>query len=151
MQLDVQVGEIDVVDVFVGQKVLVDVDAQPNLTIDGAVGSIGLVPAPQSGVVVYTARITLSAPSGVGLRPGMSASADIIVDERKNALLVPDRAIGKNAKGDSIVMLRIDGKNEEQVVTAGITDGVQTEIVGGLKEGDTVVVERASSTAPGFF
>ena len=151
MQLDVQVDEIDVVDVFVGQKVMVDVDALPNLTIEGAVGSIGLVPTPQSGVVVYTARITLSAPGGVGLRSGMGASADIVVDERKSVLLVPDRAIGKNAKGESTVVLRIDGKNEEQVVTAGITDGVQTEIVSGLKEGDTVVVERANSASPGLF
>ncbi len=151
MQLDVQVDEIDVVDVFVGQKVMVDVDALPNLTIEGVVGSIGLVPTPQSGVVVYTARITLSAPGGVGLRSGMGASADIVVDERKSVLLVPDRAIGKNAKGELTVALRIDGKNAEQVVTAGITDGVQTEIVSGLKEGDTVVVERASSASPGLF
>lgn len=151
MQLDVQVDEIDVVDVVAGQRALVDVDALPNLTLEGTVGSIGLVPAPQSGVVVYTARINFKASNVGGLRPGMSASADVVVDERTNVLLVPDRAIGKNAKGDATVTLRVDGKNVEQVVTTGITDGIQTEIVAGLKEGDTVVVERPASTSPGLF
>jgi HlyD family secretion protein len=151
MQLDVQVDEIDIVDVYLGQKALVSVDALPNLTIDGTVSSISVLPALQSGVVVYDTRISFKAPNNKALKPGMSASADVIVSERKNVLLVPDRAIGKNDKGDAIVTAIVDGKTEQKVVTTGASDGIQTEIVAGLNEGDTVVVERSNQAAPGLF
>ena len=151
MQLDVQVDEIDVVDVYLGQKAVVSVDALPDLTIDGTVSSISVLPAPQSGVVVYDTRISFKAPDIKALKPGMSASADVIVSERKNVLLVPDRAVGKNDKGDATVVVMVDGKTEQKIVTIGISDGIQTEIVAGLSEGDTVVVERSSQTLPGLF
>ncbi len=151
MQLDVQVDEIDVVDVYVGQKALVSVDALPDLAIEGNVSSISVLPAPQSGVVVYDTRISFKAPDNKALKPGMSASADVIVSERNNVLLVPDRSIGKNDKGDATVVVMVDGKTAEKVVTTGISDGIQTEIIAGLKEGDTVVVERSNQAAPGLF
>ena len=151
MQLDVQVDEIDVVDVHPGQHANIEVDALPGKTIVGSVDSISLLPAPQSGVVVYDARISFKVPPGGGLRPGMSASADIVIDQRKNVLLIPDRSISKNSKGESIVMMMVDGKAEEKVVTTGISDGITTEVLGGLAEGDTVIVERSSQSTPGLF
>jgi HlyD family secretion protein len=151
MQLDVQVDEIDVVDVQLGQQAIIEVDALPGRTIVGSVASISLLPAPQSGVVVYDARISFKVLPGGGLRPGMSASADIIIDQRKNVLLVPDRSISKNSSGQTIVMMMVNGKAEEKAVTTGISDGIQTEILQGLAEGDTVIVERSSQSTPGLF
>ena len=151
MQLDVQVDEIDVVDVQLGQQANIEVDALPGKTIVGSVASISLLPAPQSGVVVYDARISFKVPTGGSLRPGMSASADIVIDQRENVLLVPDRAISKNSSGQTVVMMMVNGKAEEKAVTTGISDGIQTEILQGLVEGDTVIVERSSQSTPGLF
>jgi HlyD family secretion protein len=151
MQLEVQIDEIDVVGINPGQRTIVEVDAVPEIRIEGQVSFISLLPSIQSGVVVYGTRISFDTPSASGLRVGMSASADIIVAERKSVLLIPDRAIGRNSQGKSTVTLMVEGRPQEREVTPGVTDGIQTEVLDGLAEGETVVVERASQQNPGLF
>lgn len=151
MQFEIQIDEIDVVDVKPGQAVKIELDALPGPVLEGTVASISDLPSAQSGVIVYDTRITFSVPEGQGLKVGMSASADIVIATRENVLLVPDRALSKNEAGENVVTVRIDGTDQAKVVTTGISDGLQTEITGGLKEGDTVVVERASQSMGGFF
>ncbi len=151
MKLEIQVDEIDIPDVKPGLAAVVDLDALPSLKIQGTVGSISLLPSPQSGVVVYDAQISLNVPANSGLRPGMSASADIVLAERKGVLLIPDRAIGKNSKGETIVTVSKDGKSEERVIAAGIDNGVQTEVISGLVEGESIVVERPAQQNGSLF
>jgi HlyD family secretion protein len=151
MKLEIQVDEIDIPTVKKGQRVVIDVDALPKLGIEGVVDSIALTPSPQSGVVVYSTRVGLKVPDNAALRPGMSASADIVTAERKGVLLVPDRAVGKNANGETIVLVPAGQKTEEKPVTIGVTNGLQTEITSGLAEGDTVVIERTTQPAGGLF
>lgn len=151
MQFEIQIDEIDVVEVKPGQAVKIELDALPGLALEGTIDYISDLPSAQTGVIVYDTRITFTVPEGQGLRIGMSASADIVIAERKNVLLVPDRALSKNETGETVVTVRVDGKDQVQVVATGISDGLQTEITGGLQEGDTVVVERASQSMGGFF
>jgi HlyD family secretion protein len=151
MRLEIQVDEIDITEVRPGQQARIEVDALPTQRIEGTVDFISLAPTPQSGVVTYDTRVVFEVPAKAGLRVGMSASADISVAERKNVLLAPDRAIRKNSSGDDVVTVMLNGQTAERVVTTGISDGIQTEITGGLAEGDTVVVERSSQSAPGLF
>jgi multidrug efflux pump subunit AcrA (membrane-fusion protein) len=127
------------------------VDALPDLRIEGEVTFIGLVPDFQSGVVVYTTRIGFTTPPQAGLKVGMSASAEIIIAARKGILLVPDRAIGQNSQGRTVVMVMNGDETREREIVTGVSDGVQTEVVSGLEEGETVVVERASQPGPGLF
>jgi HlyD family secretion protein len=151
MQFEIQVDEIDVVSVQPGQKVNIEVDALPELKLEGEVNFIYDLPSVQTGVVAYSTRISLQVPENVGLKVGMSASADIVTAERANVLLVPDRAISKNDKGENIVTVHVNGVNETRVIVTGITDGIRTEIIDGLKEGETVVVERTSQSMGGLF
>jgi RND family efflux transporter MFP subunit len=151
MQLEVQVDEIDVVSVMPGQKTLVELDALPSLKLDGRVDFINLLPDLQSGVVVYGTRIGFAVPQGAGVRVGMSATAEIVIAERKGVLLVPDRAIGRNSLGKSVVTVSVGGKVQEREIATGISDGVQTEVLSGLDEGETVVVEKANQQASGLF
>jgi multidrug efflux pump subunit AcrA (membrane-fusion protein) len=72
----------------------------------------------------------------------MSADADIVIKERNNVLLVPSRAIKKDSQGNPMVKIMVNEQVEERPVVIGISDDFQTEIVDGLKEGETVVVER---------
>ncbi|MFC1941081.1 efflux RND transporter periplasmic adaptor subunit [Chloroflexota bacterium] len=140
MELEVEVDEIDIPDVKLMQRAIIEVDALPSLPLEGEVSSISLLPTEQAGVIVYEVKIEFDVPEDVGIRAGMSATTDIVVAERSNVLLVPDRAIGKDNEGNTIVEVTIDGQTDERIVVTGISDGFQTEILGGLEEGE--VVER---------
>lgn len=142
MELSVDVDEIDIPQVKLNQKVVVEVDALPGLNLEGKVISISLLPKEESGVVVYEVKIGFSVPEGSGLKVGMSATADIIIDERSNVLLVPDRAIKQDSQGNPVVEVMVGEQVQERPVVIGISDGIQTEIVSGLKEGEVVVIEK---------
>jgi len=139
MELTVEVDEIDIPSVRQEQKAVIDVDALPELQLKGKVTSISLLPKVEAGVVVYEVKIGLDATQELGLKVGMSATADIIIDERNNVLLVPNRAIRLDSQGNTVVDLMVDEQIEERPVVTGISDGFQTEIIDGLKEGESVV------------
>ncbi|MEE8413308.1 MAG: efflux RND transporter periplasmic adaptor subunit [Dehalococcoidales bacterium] len=142
MELKVQVDEIDIPEMKLGQKAIIDVDALPDLLLEGKISFISLLPTIEGGVIVYVVTIDFDIPEGVGLRAGMSASTDIIINERSNVLLVPNRAIRRDSRGNPVVEVSIvGGENEERAVTIGISDSFQTEIISGL-EADEVVVEK---------
>lgn len=141
MQLKVQVDEVDVSQVKIGQKAVIGVDALPDVKIEGRVTFISLLPGQASGVTVYDVKVGFSTSESSELRIGMSATADIVVAERTDVLLVPDRAISKDVQGKSVVEVMVNGKAETRTVVTGVSDGLQTEIIEGLQEGD-VVIER---------
>ncbi|MFC1987146.1 efflux RND transporter periplasmic adaptor subunit [Chloroflexota bacterium] len=142
MELEVEVDEIDVVEVKQGQKAIIEVDSLPALPLEGKVSFISLLPTEEAGVIVYNVKIEFNVPEGIGIRAGMSASADIVLSERSNVLLVPDRAIKQDNQGNTTVEVIVDGQSEERTVITGISDGFQTEIVDGLEEGEVVVGRR---------
>ncbi len=149
------VDEIDVAQLRLGQEATVTLDAIPDLELPGNVSSISAFAQSQSGVVSYPITISLATPGDVQLLEGMSATATIEVDLASNALLVPNQAIGGTGNR-AMVRVMVDGQPQPRMVTLGATDGVQTEIVAGLEEGDEVIVEigtmrPASEDFPGDF
>ncbi len=149
MELVVEVDEIDVVSVKLGQRADIEVDALPALKLEGKVSFINLLPTNKAGVVVYDLRIVFSVAEGTGLRDGMSATADIVVAERNNVLLVPDRSIKRDSQGKTTVQVVLNGQTEERSVATGISDGFNTEIVDGLREGEMVVEAQTRSASSG--
>ena len=139
MELKAEVDEIDIAEVKPGQRAIIEVDALPALQLDGEVISISLLPEVEEGVVLYEVKIGFDVPQGSGLRAGMSATADIVIDERSDVLLVPDRAIKQDSLGNTVVSVMVNGQLQERPVVIGISDGYQTEIVDGLEEGEVVV------------
>ena len=146
MELEAEVDEIDIPDVELGQRAIIEVDALPDEKFDGVVTLISPVPIIESGLVSYEVRIGFTVPSDSKLRVGMSATADIIVQQRENVLLVPERAIGHDSQGNPMVWVKTDGQIEERAVVTGISDGLQTEILSGLSEGEIVVVRKQAET-----
>jgi len=138
LELKVQVDEIDVAEVKPGQRAIIEVDALPALLLEGKVSSISLLPTVEAGVIVYDVRIDFDTPEGSGFRVGMSATADIVIAERSNVLLVPDRAIKQDSQGNFIVEVMVNEQIEERTVVTGISDGYLTEILDGLEEGEEV-------------
>ena len=123
---------------------------------EGRVTLICPLPVVESGLVTYDVTIGFDVPEDPEVRIGMSAAADIIIDERSDVLLVPVRAIKRDNQGNPVVRVVVDEQIQERHVVTGISDGFQTEIISGLGEGDTVVVElraatSSSSSGGGFF
>jgi len=148
MGLDAEVDEIDIPDVKLEQKAVISVDALPDEQFEGVVTSISPVATEEAGVILYKVKISLDVPEGSGLKAGMSATADIVIDERSNVLLVPDRSIERDSQGNPVVKVMVNEQIEERAVVIGISDDYQTEIVAGLNEGEVVVIETRAKPEP---
>lgn len=141
MELNAEVDEIDMPGVDLNQRAIIEVDALPDLPLEGKVTFISSLSKEEAGVVLYDVTVSFDIPQGSGLRAGMSADADIVIEERNNILLVPARAVKQDSEGNPIVKVVVGEETEERTVIIGISDGFDTEIVEGLREGKTVEVE----------
>jgi len=142
MELDAEVDEIDIPGVRRGQRAIIEVDALPDLQLEGRVISIYPLSIEEAGLILYKVKIGFDVPEYSGLKAGMSATADIIISKRSNVLLVPSRTIGQDSSGNPMVKIMVDDQIEDRLVVIGISDDYQTEIVDGLNEGEVVVIER---------
>jgi len=155
MEVEVEVDETDVIGVKIGQLSEVKVDAFPDQTINGKVTEIG-----SSALQKVTASeeskdfkviITLENPPE-DLKPGLSASADIITADKKDVLAIPISALVLREKEDADKNKKKNEEPEEGVyivensrakfypVNKGIMGEMMIEIVSGLEEGQEVVV-----------
>jgi len=142
MELIVELDEVDIPEVRLNQEAIIEIDALPDVKFVGKVTTIFPVPTEVGGLVLYNVKINFDVPEDSDLKIGMSAEADIIITKRSNILLVPDRAIKEDSQGNPVVKVMVNEQIQERPVDIGISDGYQTEIVDGLNEGETVVVER---------
>ncbi|MFC1904947.1 HlyD family secretion protein, partial [Chloroflexota bacterium] len=81
MELNVEVDEVDIAEVKLGQRAIIEIDALPDLPLEGMVSSISLLPTIETGLVMYDVKIEFDVPEGTVLRAGMSATADIVIAE----------------------------------------------------------------------
>jgi HlyD family secretion protein len=146
MHIDVKFGETDIVYIKVGQSARLSIDALPDWQQTGTVTSISPVADTTSGVVSYAARIDF-VDSDVRVLIGMTAIVELVTAEKKGALLIPNSAI--LPKGSGRVVQVPDGANatKEVDITIGISDGVQTEVLTGLTEGQEIISTPLTSTS----
>ena len=139
--ITVQVDEIDIDRVEVGQPAAITLDALPDAPLTGTVSEIAPTSTSTTGVVTYLVTINI-ADDAANLRPGMSASAAITVDEIDAVLVVPNWAVRLNREtGEAFVLVRrADGTVEEVVVETGLRNESASEVLSGLNEGDVVVL-----------
>jgi HlyD family secretion protein len=153
LELVVEVDEIDIPSVKLAQEAAVKVEALPGAVFKGKVTAIYPVPLEKGGIVLYDVKLGLDVPESSGIKVGMSATADILTEKRTNVLMVPSRAVTKKSQGQTVVKVKVDKSIEERAVIVGLDDGIRTEIVSGLVEGQTVIVETKakSSSAASLF
>ncbi len=153
MEVEVEVDETDVVGVRIGQKAEVRVDAFPEENIQGDVTEIGSS-ALQNLTSVDESKdfkvvITLKNPPP-GLKPGLSASADIITAQKKDVLAIPisalvlketeEQDLAKDKQQEEGVYLVQDSRVKFAPVQKGIMGELMIEIISGLQEGQQVVI-----------
>ena len=144
--LTASVSELDITQIMVGQSASVSVDALSGRQLLGKVGSIASSATTQSGVVSYKVTVLVTAPAGVNLMAGMSASAAVTVQEVTHVLVVPNKAIGGTTTNPTVTIM-VSGLAQVVSVDTGLSDDTYTEVTQGLKEGDSVVITSSAKTS----
>jgi RND family efflux transporter MFP subunit len=153
MEVTAQIDEIDIAGVKLGQGVIINLDSSPDVKYEGTVKSISMAPVTStqnSGVVVYEVKIAFNSPPPFEVKLGMSATVDILTTERKGILLVSNRAIKEDDQGNPAVDVLVNNKLESRPIKTGISDGINTEVISGLNQGDTVVITRGPDNSSLF-
>ncbi len=163
MNISASVSEADIGQVKNGQPVDFTVDAFPDEVFHGTVTQVRKAPTTTQNVVTYETIITVDNPEQK-LFPGMTADVSILVAERSHVLKIPNTALryappegatfeqtppAKLERSQRLVYASASGgvKLRPVIVKAGITDGVDTEILEGVTEGTPVVTSTLSSSA----
>ncbi len=138
-------GEVDEADIGkaeCGQSVRTKVEAFPNESFAGVVKRIAPMGREQNNVTTFEVRVTISNPEGK-LRANMTANAEIVLEERKGVLLIPETALIYD-KDKAVYAQLLDPNTKEGwrkvPVKTGISNGQRTEVCEGLKEGEKVVL-----------
>jgi hypothetical protein len=140
MQLVVGLSESEIVHVHVGQPATVTIEALESAKLAAHVASVATLASSSSTVVSYDVTFQVDQ-SLAGLRPGMSASAEVVVSQAEG-VYVPTSAIS----GGSVTVVR-DGKQVLQPVTTGLAGNSTTIILSGLKAGEQIAEKIATSTS----
>jgi len=147
-RLEINVDEIDIDQINLGQRVQVTLDALPDRNFTGVVADVAPIPLNTGGVVTYQVTVNLDETAEVDLRAGMSASASVIVDQIEDVLIVPNWAIRLDRETGNAYVNRLgaDGRVSEVTITTGLRNEQFSEVLSGLASGDVVVVtsERAA-------
>lgn len=143
--VSVNISEIDVPNIKVGQNATVTFDSIPEKTFSGKVVSIDRIGSTTSGVTNYPAIIALDTSSD-SILTNMASTANIITDIKDNVLFIPSTSIKQQA-GESVVTVLTDKKTTQLVtVETGIFSDSDTEIVSGLDEGQTIVTSTSTTS-----
>jgi HlyD family secretion protein len=149
LQARVQVNEVDLVKIKLGQKASVSFDALPGSDASGTVSAISPTGTSTQGVVTYDVDLTLTT-IDPRLRPNMSCTVDIIVATKDSALVVPTSALRTDATTKQKYVLLVSGQQTQRAdVTTGLVVGTNTEVLNGLTEGQEIVTTSATSSSTG--
>jgi HlyD family secretion protein len=137
------VDEIDVGKLSVGMIARIKVGALPTDVVTGKVARIAPQAQQKEGATLFDVEIELEPNQKITLRAGYSANADVIIREKKDVLVLPERLVLFEDGGKKTYVELPSANAKEQPkkveVKTGISDGLNIEIVAGLKKGDKVV------------
>jgi len=138
-----KVDESDIGKVYLGQPARIKVESFKDKTFQGKVTRISPMGVEKDNVTTFEVRVSINNPGGE-LKAEMTANAEIILEEHKNVLQIPEGSIlydkDKKASVEIPDSKAKDGK-KKIAVNIGISNGAKTELLGGLKEGDQVVLQ----------
>ena len=155
----INVDELQVSDVSVGQSVQVTADAVPDKTYTGTVTRVSMKGSSNGGTTTYP--VTVRIDETEGLRPGMNANAEIVIAEAGNALAVPNAAIVRGG----YVLVTKDSPSAANAdpdmaapegyvyvpVKTGVSDDDYTQIVSGITGNDTVAYDPSSVSTDDYY
>lgn len=155
MKLKMQIAEGDITKIKVGTKVEYSILSELDRKFKAVVSSID--PAlttlsdgryssnsSSANAVYYYAQSIVQNKDGL-LRIGMSTQNSLLIQEVEDAIIVPSVAIKKDGKNHFVNVLKADNSVEKRVVSIGISDGINTQILNGVSENDEIITAQVSS------
>ena len=159
LEMNINVDELQISSISVGQQVQITADAVPDKTYVGTVTRVSMKGTANGGTTTYPVSIRIDDTDG--LRPGMNANAEIVVAEAKNALVVPNAAVVRGSyvlvTKDSPSAANADTTMEAPEgfvyvpVKTGVSDDDYTQIVSGIQEGDTIGYDPSSVSSDSYY
>jgi HlyD family secretion protein len=138
--VDVQITEIDINSIAIGQPVTLSFDAILNQEYHGQVVDFTQAGSPVQGVVYFTVTVALT-DTDAQVKPGMTAAVNIAVNQLTNVLLVPNRAVRVISSGQRVVYLLQGGQPVQVPITLGASaEAYSTISDGNLKVGDAIIL-----------
>jgi len=152
--VDVEVSEVDINRVALGQSVTLNFDAVLDQVYSGVVVEMGLIGVSMQGVVSFPVIVEVI-DADEAIKPGMTAAVYVIVEQIENVVLVPNRAV-RVRDGERVVYLLVNGVISPMTVVLGATSDLYSEVLeGDLKVGDEIILNPPSfifeaGEPPGF-
>ena len=140
-QLEGSIDEIDVLQTVPGMNAFITIDAESSLNISGVVEEISITPSVQQGVVSYSVTVELESVSSVQLRDGLSAVAEIVIENSPNQIAIPLNAI-RGPEDNPFVLVKSESAVENRSVSLGSSDDFWISVVEGLEEGETILIQE---------
>jgi HlyD family secretion protein len=142
--VDVEVSEVDINSVQLGQPVTLTFDAILGKEYHGEVVEVAKTGTATNGVVSFKVTVELT-DADASVKPGMTAAVNIVVQEMKDVILVPNRAV-RLVDGERVVYLLVAGKAVKKEVRLGASsDTMSVVAVGDVKQGDQVILNPPSA------
>jgi HlyD family secretion protein len=148
--IDVQVSEVDINSVEVGQTAVLNLDAIPNKDYHGEVVEVSQAGDSSSGAVNFTVTVQVT-DADPAVKPGMTVAVTITTKDVKDQLLVPNRAV-RTLNGSRVVYVLRNGQAQPVKVNLGVSSDTQSAVTGGdLKEGDLIILNPPTVLEGGPF
>ncbi len=144
------VDEKDITQIAVGQPVSLTLQALSGASVTGSVTRIDPAPTLSGQLVSYNVEVTLGGDTP-GMRPGMTGVADVILEQVENVLVLPNRFVTVDATSQAatVKVQTAAGAYQDVAVTLGRRTDSESEIIGGLSVGQTVVILPSAQAANG--
>ena len=137
--VDVEVSEVDINQISLGQAAEITFDAIQEKTFNGMVTDISMYGANSSGSVDFTVTVEINDPT-ISIRPGMTAAVDIEVEQLQSVLLVPSRAV-RTLNNERVVYVMKGSIPMPVQITLGASANSYSQILSGdIKEGDMIII-----------
>lgn len=159
---EITLNEVDIANVKIGQKAKITFDVIDGLEIPGEVIEVDTLATVTQGVVNYGVKVAFDT-QDERVKPGMSVSASIVINAKEGVLIIPSTALKEQNDATYVEKATIIGTApnfvretltlpaskvtiSKQPVKVGIFDDINSEIISGLQEGDTIVIQTISSS-----
>ena len=145
MKARVEVSEVDIASIEIGQKAILTFNAIDNFSTNGVVEKIDSLGAQNSGVVTYDVTLAFDFLDS-RIRPEMNVSASIVTNSKENVIVVPSNAV-KNENGKAFIGIMKNGAMEKREVETGLENNSKVEITKGVNQGELVITQTLSGNS----
>jgi len=142
LRLTVQVDEVDIRLISEGMSATVELDALQDVVLPAVIENISLSGQPVNGIVNYDVSLTIDV-DDPRVRVGMTSEANIVIERRDNVLTLPNVYIRRDGTRAFVNVLKPDNSVEEIEITLGLQGRDTSEVLTGLRAGDTAVINFA--------